>query len=133
MSNINEMFAGACQTDVNCNDPKEHANPWMVIFIREGWFQNIVKGRWSKLDTAAALNDIGKLIDDNSTDAYQPVFNFTRSLWGTPSEDSELCEASRTAAKDSQKASAAYLKGWLSKRITAVGTIINNLQPQTNN
>ena len=130
MSGINEMFAGLCQTDVNCDHPKVHANPWMVIFIREAWFQNIVKDRWSKLNTAGALNEICSFIDTNSSDDYQPVFNFTRSLWGNPSEDGELCEASRAAAKESQQASAEYLQDWLTKRIAAVGNIINGLQPK---
>ena len=130
MSKIDEMYAGLCQTDVNCSDPKVHANPWMVIFIREAWFLNIVKDRWGKLNISAALSEICTFIDEQSSDEYQPVYNFTRAVWGTSSENTELCEASRIAARQSQKASAEYLKDWLSKRISAVGNIISSLEPK---
>ena len=128
MSKINEMFAGLCQTDVNCHEAKNHANPWMVIFIREAWFQNIVKERWGQLNISSAPSDICTFIDDHSADTYQPVYNFTRAVWGTSSENTELCEASRIAARQSQKDSAKYLKDWLTIRISEVGNIISSLE-----
>lgn len=126
------MFAGLCQTDVNGDYGNIHANPWMVIFIREAWFQNIVKDRYSKLNPSQVLSELKTYIDNNSTDAYQASFDYTRSLWNNPGNNSELCSDSSAAAKTSQKASAEYLKNWLTARFSAVSTIISSLAPAEN-
>lgn len=123
----NDMFAGACQTDVNCKDERIHANPWMVIFIRQGWFQKLVKEEWSKLDLTNEPAGVTAYIDGNSASDYEEVFNYTRNKWGTAVDNSELCPASKTATATSQQASAEYLKTWITDRFTAVGTIIEGL------
>lgn len=123
----NDMFAGACQTDVNCDDERIHANPWMVIFIRQGWFQKLVKEEWSKLDLTNEPAGVTAYIDGNSSSDYEEVFNYTRNKWGTAVDNSELCPASKTATATSQQASAEYLKTWITDRFTAVGTIIEGL------
>lgn len=123
----NDMFAGACQTDVNCEHERIHANPWMVIFIRQGWFQKLVKEEWSKLDLTNEPAGVTAYIDGNSASDYEEVFNYTRNKWGTAVDNSELCPASKTATATSQKASAEYLKTWITDRFTAVGTIIEGL------
>lgn len=127
MSTINESFAGTAQTDVNCEHARIHVNPWMVIFAKQAWFQNLVKDQWTAITPTAALNELTTYIDSNSASKYEDVFNYTRYLWGTAAGNDELCEASRTAAKSSQAASATYLKEWLTARFSAVDTIIKNL------
>ena len=122
----NDMFAGACQTDVNCEHNRFHANPWMVIFINEPWFQQLIKDQWAAIDSAAILSDLQEFIDDNSSKQYEAVYNYTRGLWGDPHEDWELSQPSAVAAATSQAASAAYLKEWLTYRFGAVDKIINN-------
>jgi hypothetical protein len=129
MSTIDQMFAGLCQTDVNCWDPKTHGNPWMVIFIRQAWFQKIVKERWTSLDTAGTLAFLQNYIDEFSAPEYQSVFNYTRTKWGTSAGDPELCRASQMATLKSQAACASYLKDWLTLRFASVDKIIAGLTP----
>lgn len=128
----NDMFAGSCQTDVNCQHPRIHANPWMVIFIREAWFQNLVKERWAAIPAQQILTELQEYIDENSSKDYQPVFNANLKVWGVstkhPGVEKELCSASKAAAAKSQAASAEYFKGWLTNRFTAVDNIIKNLK-----
>ena len=128
ISGKSDMFAGLCQTDVNCDHPKIHANPWMLIFINEAWFQQLVKDQWAAIDKEGALKELTAFIDANSTPELQQVFNYTRQYWGNPASDWELCNASRAAAEQSQAASAVYLKTWLTNRFAAVDTIINKLE-----
>lgn len=132
ISGKNDMFAGSCQTDVNCQHPKIHANPWMVIFIKEAWFQNLVKERWANIPSQEILSELQNYIDENSSKEYQPVFDANNKVWGAPTKhpgvEKELCSASKTAAGKSQAASAAYLKDWLTNRFSAVDKIINDLK-----
>ncbi|WP_022932905.1 CotH kinase family protein [Treponema bryantii] len=123
----NDMFAGACQTDVNCEHEKIHANPWMVIFIKQGWFQQLVREQWAGINRTSVLNTLTSYIDGNSTDEYSAVYNYTRAKWGTPAQNDELCTASKTAAASSQAESAEYLKNWLTARFSAVNSIITGL------
>ena len=124
----NDMFAGRCQTDVNCNEQRVHANPWLVLFIKQAWFQKLVKERWAMIPADKVLSELQNYIDENSSAAYQPVFEANRQLWGNPSGDWELCEASQKAAAKSQAASAEYLKNWLTNRFKAVNKIIKELK-----
>lgn len=123
-----DMFAGLCQTDVNCEHQKIHGNPWMVIFIRQAWFQNLVKETWSRLPVESVSAELSEYIDKYSSDVFVPAYEHTRSLWGDPGDNWELCDASRAAAFKSQSASAAYLKEWLLARIKAVDMIIAGLK-----
>lgn len=124
MSQISEMFAGTCQTDVNCQDARIHANPWMVIFVKCGWFQKLVYDIWYALDSDTTSLNINKFYDETQT--YGAHLEFNRARWGYPESD-ELCNASREAAIDSQQASAEYLSSWLNARWGAVHTIITTL------
>lgn len=123
-----DMFAGRCQTDVNCSDQRVHANPWLVIFIKQAWFQKLVKERWAMIPAEKVLSELQNYIDENSSAAYQPVFEANRRLWGNPSGDWELCEESQKAAAQSQAASAEYLSRWLENRFKAVNKIIKELK-----
>ena len=127
ITGIGDMYAGLCQTDVNCEHPKIHANPWMVIFIRQAWFQKLVKEHWAAIDTGEVLEYLLSYIDDHSAAGYQHAYNYTRTLWGTPSDNVELCQQSSQAAATSQYASASYLKQWLCARFAAVDKIIDKL------
>ena len=128
MCTINDMFAGACQTDVNCFDARIHGNPWMVVFIKCGWFQELVKQIWNGLTTLNVGDTIQNFYDK---DNYGAHLEFNRTRWGYPKSD-ELCNASRAAAEESQQASAEYLKNWLKARRDAVDTIITNLSTNPN-
>ena len=124
---INEMFAGLGQSDVNGEDYRTHGNPWMVIFIKQAWFQKLLKDQWNSIKPTEALNKLISFIDENSASKYEPAFNYTRNFWGTPAENGELCAYTKDAAKTSQAASAKYLKDWLTARFSAVDTIIKSL------
>ena len=124
----NDMFAGRCQTDVNCSDQRVHANPWLVIFIKQAWFQKLIKERWAMVAADQVLSELQNYIDENSSEKYKAVFDANRQLWGDPSGDWELCEESQKAAAHSQAASAEYLRNWLTNRFAAVNTIIMELK-----
>ncbi len=128
MCTINDMFAGACQTDVNCNDARIHGNPWMVVFIKCGWFQELVGNIWMYLGTQKDVD--GAILDfyDITMRDYNTHLEFNRARWGYPESD-ELCNASRTAAQTSQQKSAQYLHNWLLARWDAVN---DNILPWIN-
>lgn len=128
-TSITDMYAGIGQPDVNGNGAN-YANPWMVIFINQGWFKNIVKDRWGQANANNhyVLQNVKDFIDDNSKNSQQPVYDFTRALWGNPGDNGELCQDSSDAAKTSQQASAMYLKTWLSTRFSYVENFISRLQ-----
>ncbi|MBQ4237555.1 MAG: CotH kinase family protein [Treponema sp.] len=127
MRTINEMFAGLCQTNTQCTGAREKANPWMVIFVRQAWFQDMVKTSWAGVKSKNVLPELTRFIDENSNSVYQASFNADREKWGNPSGNDELCNASKIAASESQSASAAYLKEWLAGRFSAVDTIITGM------
>ena len=116
------MFAGAVQKEVNFNEDG-YANPWMVIFINQAWFRDLVKTEWTACNHATVKQSVNKFISDYATYAVQLEFNRTR--WENPSSNNELCPASAEAAATSHAASANYLKEWLSKRFDAVDGIIS--------
>ena len=127
LTTIDQMFAGLCQTDVNCWAPKTNGNPWMVIFIRQTWFQKLVKEHWAQIDTAAVLAYLQEYIDACSAPEYQYIFDQTRIKWGTPAYDPELCHDSQVSARKSQAASARYLKSWITTRFASLDNIIAGL------
>ena len=118
------MFAGAVQKEVNY-EYGDFANPWMVIFIKQAWFQSLVKSEWELRSPDKAKEAALNLI--SSFEKYASQLEFNRTRWGDPSGNNELCEGSKTAAETSHAASADYLKDWLSKRFTAVAAVINGL------
>ena len=125
IANSQGMFAGKTQMDVNYEN-SGCANPWMVIFIKQGWFQSLVKSEWAARNPNAAKTTVCNFID-NSVTNYGTRLEFNRTRWGDPRANGELCDASKTAAETSQSASATYLKNWLTARFTAVDTLISSL------
>ena len=118
------MFAGVKGYDVNYSD-FGHGNPWMFIFINSDWFKQLVKEEWEE----ARKTNPARIADDliESYEAYPVSFENNRITWGNPSDDNELCPASKKAAKESQEAAASYLKNWINTRIKEVDSIINKL------
>ena len=125
MCTIGDIFAGACQTDVNCQDARIHANPWMVVFKKCGWFKDLVIERWFELGDLHVSTTIESYYN-NILNNYGAHLEFNRARWGYPESD-ELCNASREAAQKSQQASAEYLKDWLFARWDAVSYFILGL------
>ena len=126
---LDSVFAGKGQPDVNGNG-NTYGNPWMMIFINQTWFKNLVKEQWAGINTTALKAELSSFIDETTTN-YVTVFNLTRQIWGNSGDNGstsgELCSASKTAAKQSQADSAEYFKGWLTARIDEVNKIINKL------
>lgn len=127
IANAQGMFAGKVQQNVNYDAATEgYANPWMVIFIKQAWFQNLVKSEWADRNSDSAKNTVCNFIDDSVTN-YGTRLEFNRTKWGDPRENGELNQDSSLAAATSQAYSATYLKDWLTARFTAVNTLINSL------
>lgn len=123
---INGMFAGKCQPDVNGKNGG-CGNPWMMLLIREPWFQQLVKAKWSSIDKTSLKSTLETSLATITANQYDDVFNYNRQIWGNPSSIEELCAASATAAAESHAASVEYFKDWLMDRIDAVDTIIQGL------
>lgn len=124
------MYAGKGQPDVNgsLSGEKKYVNPWMVIFIRSAWFQELVKAQWGKVDKNFLKSNISAVINNYTTsEEYINAFNTTLNKWDN--EAAGELNNSTNAKKDSQSDSADYLKDWLIKRIDYVDSIIKNLQP----
>ena len=118
------MFAGKTQYEVNFGE-KGYANPWMVIFINQSWFQKLVQAEWQARDVEGAKAAAVAVIEKYT--GYSDCMENNRTRWGNPGDNEELNPASQTAAKASQAAAAAYLKDWLKKRFTAVDSVISGL------
>lgn len=129
---INSMYAGNGQPDVNGNySGGIRVNPWLVVFIRSVWFQQLVKDQWQTIDTSNLKSEVSTVLSNYTSTEYTEAFNNTRKKWGWY-KDGELNENTLSKANASQLEAAAYLKVWLFQRIDAVNTIITNLQPQNN-
>lgn len=137
---ISSMYAGNGQPDVNGSYSEGiRVNPWLVIFIRSAWFQDIVKTQWASINKGEVTANVTTVIDNytNSED-FTAAFTATRDKWGvydkikTPSEFGELNTKTQAAAQTSQAAAAAYLREWLIARIDAVGKIIDDLETPQN-
>ena len=116
------MFAGVTSYDVNYQSAGT-GNPWMFIFIRCGWFKQLVKDEWASAKATDPAGTAEYLI--LSYEDCAASFENNRARWGNPSEDGELCEASSVVAATSQKASADYLINWIRTRVSAVDGIIS--------
>ncbi len=127
IANAQGMFAGKVQQNVNYDAATEgYANPWMVIFIKQAWFQNLVKSEWVDRKPVDAINQVSILMGFYSVDLEERLV-FNRTRWGTPYENGELNADSASAAEKSQYESAIYLYDWLHDRRTNVDTLISNL------
>ena len=117
------MFAGVTGYDVNYQNAGT-GNPWMFIFIRCAWFQKLVKDEWTRVKATDPAGTAEYLILSYADCGSS--FEKNRNLWGNPSEDWELCDASKQVASTSQAASAQYLIDWLRIRVPAVDKIISS-------
>ncbi len=112
-------------------------NPWLVIFIRSAWFQNLVKTQWASINKDEVTANITTVIDNyTNSEEFAAAFKTTRQKWKIYDKQKqswnydELSDTSCAKAKISQAAAAAYLKDWLLARISALDSIINGLTPQ---
>ena len=127
ITGISDMFAGTLQTDVNTFDDKIHGNPWMFIFIKCGWFQDLVKSEWAAAKAKNGLKAAEALI--SSYEAYAERLEFNRTRWENPANViEEIYGPARDATYESQTASVNYLKQWLQTRYNALDSIIGGLK-----
>ena len=127
-SSPTELFAGMCQGDVNGDNGKIHANPWMLVFIKCNWFQRIVKNEWKRIkdDGNKLLSAARNVINDYA--AFETRLDLNRTRWGNAVYTGELCAESIENADTSRAASAAYLKTWLEARIGEVDLRFYDIQ-----
>ena len=123
-SDAQGMFAGKTSYDVNYNRTGT-GNPWMFIFINCDWFKQLVKKEWSAAKETNPLRAAEYVIQ--SYEGCSQNFMLNRNRWGNPSDDDELCPASKEAAANSQKESVDYLRKWLKERIRVVDALIYGL------
>lgn len=117
------LFAGTVVYDVNFWEQK-YANPWMLIFINQDWFQKAVKDKWRKIGSQKCLAKLNANIDSVSSN-YSKAFQRDQERWNHigNSEDvkNELNEISYSCK--TQRQAADYLKGWLTKRFAYLDSI----------
>ena len=112
------MRENAC-TSANGLFAAEQANPWLLVFVREDWFQAEVKAKWRELkannvpeQTLALL----KAMQTNYATAYQK--NFAR--WGFVVNGECYGEAANVR---NQKEASEQVSRWLTKRFAYLDSI----------
>ena len=99
----NGMYAANCD------------NPWLVLLIREQWFQNIIKDKWAELVESGATDEVIEIIEKNKKD-YELCYenNFRRWKNRIIFGNSELVWELNTYRTQAEAAD--YLINWLTKR-----------------
>lgn len=118
----NGYYAGIVGTDVNKNPG--YGNPWMILFSRFDWFNNLVKEKWTMIYDSNIFNNIYTYIDscqNNYKDSLD--LNFVR--WNNARYHSGVLDelSSKAKACSTQAQSAQYLKEWLDGRIKQLNNI----------
>ena len=116
-ANAEGLFAAVVGKDVNYSWDSGSGNPWMMLFVRSTWFDQMVSEKWKKIKNQNILGQVISRIDyftsnceENFKNNYKKWDNIGHNDW----VGDELCEES--AACKTQKESAEYLKKWLTKR-----------------
>lgn len=117
------LYAGVLAYDYNFVEQK-YANPWLIIFTSQDWFQKAVKAKWRKISSQKCLAKLNANIDFVSKN-YSKAFEQDQERWNHigNSEDvkNELNEISYSCK--TQRQAADYLKGWLTKRFAYLDSI----------
>ena len=110
------FYAASVLTDVN--DNYECINPWLAVLMREDWFRNIVREKWTAAYDSGVFSRTAEMIRSDAA-AYQDAFARNDERWPSSRRNAgvraELCRRS-LKCKTSQE-SAEYLAGWLESRV----------------
>ena len=95
------------------------ANPWLILFINEDWFQNEIKAKWRELyeaDVQSGAVALVKSLNYNNKAAYERNFG----KWGFIVSGESNQEAAKV--KNHSEASAQFLN-WLKKRFSYLNSV----------
>lgn len=116
-SDAEGFFVATVGKDVNYSWDSGSGNPWLMMFVRSDWFNQMVSQKWSQVKNQGVLDKITEQIDFFTTN-YASAFRDNYEKWDNIGHNdwvgNELCEES--AACKTQKESANRLKSWIIKR-----------------
>lgn len=99
-------------------------NPWLLLLVREGWFQTIVKEKWAALVENGVTDTALELIETQKT-VYADQYAKNLERWpGRLYGDGELTWELNSCTTQEQAAD--YLYTWLSRRFDYLGSAWGN-------
>lgn len=111
------FYAGNIIFDVN-GEFEEMCNPWLMVLMNKGWYQDIVKERWTEIHDSGTFERAYEMIASES-EKLEPAFNRNYDKWNNIRQNdaiNELCAGA--AACTTEKQAADYLKNWLESRVS---------------
>ena len=127
-ANEQGLFTSVVGYDVNY-ERVGFANPWMVIFANEDWFNQMVKEKWNSIKDTLFTEVTNQI--DTLTNQYADCFIANEQRWpqtyneNIGGEFRYIYSTYRT-----QKTSAEYLKKWLNERKITLDKGINEFGPK---
>lgn len=105
----------------------ESRNPWLVVFINESWFWEMVKNKWQDASENGVFEGLLSYLNNLET-TNKSYFNGNFSKWGWRTVydkvNGEFCWQARQVS--SQPQAAEYLCDWLTTRINYLDSIWGN-------
>lgn len=108
------------------NGNSASGNPWLAVLANEGWFWTHVQAKWRALRLAGTFDGVISMIDYCSA-TYVTYYakNFEKWSWCMGNKI-EGGQQDIITTFTTQKDAAAYLKNWLSVRITNLDKLIDD-------
>lgn len=112
------FFAGAKQFEVNY-EKDGYANPWMLIFVKETWFQDLVKQKWKEMKEKKVFDKVYSYMDSIST-SYQSDFEANYRKWNNIGKNETVGDELNDKASSckTEKEACDYLASWLKTRVS---------------
>lgn len=126
-ANEQGLFAGVVGYDVNHNYSGT-GNPWLLLFVNEDWFQEMVKVKWNSVKDTAFNNVILQI--ESLSSKYTTNFESNYKKWKNNNSSNVVVGELRpeAVACTTQAAAANHLKNWLQKRKSSLDKGINSFE-----
>lgn len=110
------FYAGNIVPDVNgCG---EHINPWLNVMLRQEWFRDIVRQKWTDAWESGIFDDTVRMIRSDS-ETCSAAFDMNYKRWNNLVNNSDFVgELTKKAANcRTHQEAADYLAEWLEARV----------------
>ena len=97
-------------------------NPWLIVWVNQGWFWKMVNARWLEAVEAGVFTGAVQMIDD-TTAAYAEAFARNFDPFPSRSYSTNVERNVNVSTFHSQADAAAYLKTWFNNRVSSMTTL----------
>jgi len=98
-------------------------NPWLVVFAGQDWFWKLVNDRFEEAEQVGVFAGVVRMIDDFTT-LYAAAYAENYARWpNSIGRKIESTQVSQVATFRTQADASAYLKQWLTTRISNLKTL----------